>query len=69
MNVLDLENLLSQNHFLPIDEYKELDELMAYILNELIGSSDKELIREAIIAYTELWHRKQNIVVLKMIKN
>ena len=69
MSVLELEKLLSQNHHLPIDEYKELDELMAYILSELWGSSDKELIREAIIAYTELWHRKQNLEVLKMIKN
>jgi len=41
------------------EQYKELDELMTYILDEMWGTDDKQLIRESIIAYTNKWHETQ----------
>lgn len=42
------------------EQYKELDELMTYILDEMWGTDDKGLIREAIIAYANKWNEVQN---------
>jgi len=41
------------------EEYKELDELMTYILDEMWGTDDKTLIREGIVAYANKWHEVQ----------
>jgi len=41
------------------EQYKELDELMTYILDEMWGTDDKQLIREGIIAYANKWHETQ----------
>lgn len=41
------------------EQYKELDELMTYILDEMWGVDDKSLIREGIIAYATKWHEIQ----------
>lgn len=42
-----------------IEEHKELDTLMTYILDEMISIDDKHLIREAIIIYANKWHEIQ----------
>lgn len=41
-------------------QYKELDELMTYILDEMWGTDDKSMIREAIISYANKWSDVQN---------
>ena len=43
---------------MPLEDLEELDELMTYIVNELAKNNDY-LLREAIIADTELWHKCQ----------
>jgi hypothetical protein len=45
--------------FLKQEQYKELDELMTYILGEMIETKDKVFIREGIIAYANRWHEMQ----------
>lgn len=67
INKEELRQLLTEKHFLPVHEYKELDDLMAYILDDLCDSLDKGIIRDGIIAYTELWHKKQNDEIFKLI--
>lgn len=67
INKEELRQLLAEKHFLPVHEYKELDDLMAYILDDLCDSQDKGIIRDGIIAYTELWHKKQNDEIFKLI--
>jgi hypothetical protein len=45
--------------FLKPEQYKELDELMTYILDEMWGTDDKKMVREGIIAYANRWHELQ----------
>ena len=47
------------NEFLKPEEYKELDELMTYILGEMLETKDKVFIREGIISYANRWHEMQ----------
>jgi hypothetical protein len=47
---------MSDSKFPTKEQYKELDELMTYILDEMWGTDDKKLIREGIIAYANKWH-------------
>ena len=42
------------------EQYKELDELMTYIQDEMWGVVDKQMIREGIIAYANKWAEVQN---------
>lgn len=41
-------------------QYKELDELMTYILDEMWGTDEKKIVRESIIAYANKWHEVQS---------
>ena len=50
---------MSDSKFPTKEQYKELDELMTYILDEMWGTDDKQLIREGIIAYANKWHETQ----------
>lgn len=50
------------------EQYKELDELMTYILDEMWGIDDKQLIREGIITYSNTWHEIQSNKEIKEIK-
>lgn len=45
--------------FLKPEQYRELDELMTYILGEMLETKDKVFIREGIIAYANRWHEMQ----------
>lgn len=40
------------------EDFKELDDLIEYLENELIPSGDKDLIHDGICRYAELWHSK-----------
>lgn len=50
---------MSDSKFPTKEQYKELDELMTYILDEMWEIDDKKLIREGIIAYANKWHETQ----------
>ena len=63
-----LEQLMAERHFLTEEEYKELDELMTYIIESFVDKEYAKLAREGIIAYTELWHGMQNGKVLEKIE-
>ncbi len=41
------------------EQFKELDELMTYILDDMWGTDSKSLVREGIIAYANKWSEIQ----------